>query len=546
MVVSVVLDNEYMGMEARIKWFMKNLSHAIENDYLIITHECLKSHYEELVQNCSERFFVEFEMRHVPKEELERIDICYIPDSFFEDLYKKNGSRSKMLVELSTKRNLELERYLQEAIEGALQKRKNTKVDYIMNCIHCFESINYMGKQYSCPVIPYVFSAIRKVHGYQQTLYMANMFPDLMFNDSAKDLYQDFDPSNLKFDLLDHEEILALLGKKKNLPLMPLLYESGEFEMGVVKSAFQITPQLYHVNCATDDDIYYECKNYYADKEVITRMHPLQLDQVGIGRKHMKNDPASFILSCKRVSTISSQMIMKAVLWNRVPCVLGDALPYSFLFSQNMNSGERISEKDKNFILFCYFIPDSCMFSREYWNWRFENPTANEIMCRHMSEIVKNLGYSEDILFDKKDRLKRILEGRGCDKYLVGEVIKKDEKYSYCYKYLSSHLRIYYYDGEVEDVYCLNEYNKGIVRSKFLVESKGKMKYCIFLPLDDIDGWVKMISVESNQNYFSYKIKNAYTYYPKGESDIKIELDNSDDLEMIIMWTAEENKLNDY
>ena len=37
MVVSIVLDTEYMGVAERKKWFLKNVSEALDTNMLIIT-----------------------------------------------------------------------------------------------------------------------------------------------------------------------------------------------------------------------------------------------------------------------------------------------------------------------------------------------------------------------------------------------------------------------------------------------------------------------------------------------------------------------------
>ena len=45
MFVSIIFDTEYMGMGERIKWFLKNLSKAKENEIFIITHEYLDKNH---------------------------------------------------------------------------------------------------------------------------------------------------------------------------------------------------------------------------------------------------------------------------------------------------------------------------------------------------------------------------------------------------------------------------------------------------------------------------------------------------------------------
>lgn len=540
MFISVILDSEYMGSGERIKWFIKNLSHALDNDYLIITHEYLKTNFEKLTNNCAERFYDEFEMRHISKDELEKIDICYIPDAFFDDLYEKSGTRSKMILELTNNRFEELEKFIIDVIDRNITKRDNTNVEGIFNCLHCFKSINILGEYYNCPIIPYVFSAIRKVHGYQQTLYMANLSNDLMNNREIESLYQSFTPEDLGMDLLSNDEILCLIGKERNLPLLPLLNAEGIFEMGVAKEGYQITPQSYYVNGATDDDIYYESKKYYSSEQIISRLHPMQMDQFGLGRKNMRNDPITFILSCKRVATIQSQMIVKAMLWNRVPCVLSRALPYSFLFTNDFTENTKVSEKDLNFIIFCYFIPDSCMFSAEYWRWRKTFPSANEIMQRHLAEIIENLGYDKDILLCTENRMLRILNARGCDNCFMENILNKNIPENYDYKFLASKLRIYYKDGMFKDIFCMNETDHKRIISRFKYSNVKEIDYCVFYPLDDIAGKVKVISAEVANGKLSYCFNDEYRYYNKNQSDIKvnIELHNSDNFEIIFYWMA--------
>ena len=51
MFVSIIFDAEYFGMGERYKWFLKNISHARENDCLVITHKYIEEHYEEYAKN---------------------------------------------------------------------------------------------------------------------------------------------------------------------------------------------------------------------------------------------------------------------------------------------------------------------------------------------------------------------------------------------------------------------------------------------------------------------------------------------------------------
>ncbi len=517
MFVSIILDTEYMGMAERFKWFLKNISHAKKMDAIVITHEYIKTNQNELLSACAERFYEEFEMERVTEEEMSELDIYYIPDSFFEKMEKETGTRSKAIVELSYHRNKDLEKYIESFVEDGLSKRGEKKVDGIFNCIHCLESIDYIAKVYQCPVIPYVFSAIRKVHGYTQTLYMANMSAGLMNNDDVKKLYDDFEKNKPeKFELLTKKEILALIGKQRNLPLLPLLNQAGKYELGVAEGAFRITPQLYHNDQITEDDIYYEARKKYDSRQIISRIHPILLDQMGIGRRHMQNDPVSFILSCKRIAAIHSQIVIKAALWNRVPCVFGQDLPYSFLLSEDIISEKPLSDEKLNFILFCYFIPNKCMFDREYWLWRMERPSAKEIYERHIHIIIEDLGYESNILRVRENRLRHLLGKRLHNDLAIDRIINDDMTGEFDYDFLLSKLTVQYKNGECENYYTLNYVADDEITSEFYITS-GEIEKMIFVPLDGSDGFVKINKAQIGNDEPLPEKYSIYTYCNKGE-----------------------------
>ncbi len=535
MFVSVILDSEYMGMGERIKWFIKNLSYARRKGWLIVTHEYLKVHFTELIQNCADRFYDEFEMERISETEMLDMNICFIPDDFFDQLKRRYFSRSKMIVELTNKNFPDLMGYVDEAISNELRKRPGEKVEGIFNCLHCFKSIVDLAEKYECPVIPYVFSALRKVHGYRQTLYMANMSADLMNNNEIKGLYADFQPEKFDFPLFSNKEILALLGKERNLPLLSLMDRPGIYELGVAAEGFRITPQSYDVNYVTDDDIYYEAFQHYEKNQVISRLHPMMLDQAGIGREHMKNDPAAFILSCKRVAAVQSQIIMKAALWKRTACIFSQALPYSFLFPDNLTEDRPLNQKDLNFIIFCYFIPDAYMFDETYWLWRMSGPSANEIFEKHLYLILKKLNYKQSIIYSA-DRLHDILDGRGYEDRSLTKL--KGEDFPVDYAYLSSRLGLEYEDGRYRNIYCLNYKLDDCIISEFVLGEGVGIKKAVFWALDDVDGWVKLEKAEFDSGVISESIDEDYAYSPKGKPNFRFDAEYCNGQYLRIVWKA--------
>ena len=509
MVVSVVLDTEYMGVAERNKWFLKVVSNAMKEDTLIVTHSYFRNHLEAVVEGCSDRFYTEFEMNRVSVSNIENLDICYIPDEWFDTLYEKCGSRSKQLIELCNNNNPMIEKFIEGYIDEALARRGEKRPDCIFNSLHVFEFVRAISSHYDCPIIPWVFSAIRKVHGYSQTLYMAHIDDNLFNSKACDDFFHSCESEYLGFPLFNKKEILALLGKRHNMPLLPLLDFEGVNELGIAGEGFHIIPEVYHKDHVTDDDIYYDAQRYYKSDQIVTRIHPMQLDQMGIGRRHMKNDPAAFILSCKRIATVQSQMIIKAAMWNRTAIAFSKALPYSELLCNGLNSTETVDDYKLNFILFAYFVPNSCMFDSEYWKWRFSSPSVSDIAVLHMKSIVKDLGIPFDVIMDKDHRAEKILSARGFSDYDIQHFLNPTDFHNVPIDYPTSYVRYQNSDHIIDSFFCLNHITNETIVSEFFFHDVAEE--CEFVLSNDIDGFIKIIKVsEDEQNLERIDINEHY------------------------------------
>ncbi|WP_022759224.1 hypothetical protein [Butyrivibrio fibrisolvens] len=509
MVVSIILDTEYMGDTERFKWFLKNVTYAKKNGWILVTHESIKKNLKELLLSCNERFYPEFEMEKTTVEEIEKLDICYVPDRLFEDVYKQCGSRTSMILELTNNRTPAIEEYIIGFINDVLDKKYGQRVLYIMNCLHVFASVKYLADYYDCQLLPYVFSAVRKVHGYTSTLYMAHFDKNLFETNVVREMYSRYIESISSELLLNRKEIMALLGKRHNLVLIPLMDCEGVHEVGVIKEAFQITPQTFAIHNVTDDDLYYELSKRNI-QDIQTRMHPLTLDLVGIGRKHIKNDPAAFILGCKRLVSLHSQMIIKAAMWNRGTCVIEDQMPYSFLLSHDLLDNTPINEVKLNFILFGYFVPDALMFDESYWKWRMTNPSMTEVVKKHLAFLYKNIGMSQKD-YISENRLLGLLQSRGCSSHEI-ELIKNGEQITgYPVKYPSSKISVMYNKGSIEEYYTLNQLLEGGgIRSEFVIDDAENIEMISVSLLFDTEGTVKNCIVQINNDFLEIDDVNGY------------------------------------
>lgn len=539
MFVSIIFDTEYMGMGERIKWFLKNLSKAKENEIFIITHEYLDKNHRELFKNCGERFYEEFEMRKISEEEYNLISKAFVPDRIFENIEKKLITRTNTLMYLSKQRYYELEACLISLINEELKRRKETKVEAIFNCCECWESIRFLKKQYGCPVIPYVFSAIRKVHGYQQTLYSVNENGTLYSDAESKRRFEEYKKIK-NICVYSYKELLVLFGKICNIPLIKYLDNIPIYEAGICSEAFRINPNAFIELPITDDDLYYECNKHFPKEKIISRIHPLHYTQMGASRENVKNDPASFMLSCKRIIGSQSQILLKAMLWKRAVCMKGNTLDFSFLCSKDFTYEKPVDIEGLNFFIFSYLIPDKLMFDVNYWRWRLTNPKEEEIYKSHLDFYFKEFKLDAEIMkyCDEEKRFIYLLKQRKCKSDLIDDLLNQKDDSCNDYSVAMSRIDILYRDSGRETVYRCNSFDNNKIYSKYSVHIYNVEKIH-FYPFVDVAGTARIYQIKINQKNVSNKIEDIY--FPKTNG--YIEWENTEGYNMIsnveFIWERE-------
>lgn len=515
MFVSIILDTEYMGMGERHKWFLKNLSHAKENDWLVITHEHLGKHYQEYAENCAERFFDEFEMRRLSNEEYDKIHKGFVPDEIFENKENELGSRTELLMYLFQERYVELEQCLTQIIDSELKQRHGDKVEGIFNCLDCFASIRYLGDYYNCYVIPYVFSAIRKVHGYQQTLYMTSMDGSLYSCNEGRRRYNKFESEKHNSIIFSRRELLTIFGKEHNIPLLKSLNSNPKYEIGVCANAWSVNHDFLKFKY-TDDDIYYESKKKFPMEKIITRVHPMGYDNMGVSRESLKNDPVSFILSCKRITGVCSQMLLKAILWNRAVYMKGEFLQFSFLCEKDVESEDIVDIIPLNYYILGYLVPSELMFDIEYWRWRIEkNPSEQEIYSRHLDFYLKYFELDSNIIHSEseKERFLYLLRKKSCAEDLIDYLLDEDIPNNINYDVLLSKLEVGSNFAVDYSLSRVNQYIEGKVYSEFIVDCKEKIDFLRFYPFVDVGGNAKINYIKLDSA--SILERGSFTYYSK-------------------------------
>ena len=534
MFVSMVIRMEYSPCMDLCKLYQQGLNACIDNNWTLITNEYLQYHHEEMQNGISDRLMNEFELKKITQKEFQDIEKYFIPDKLFTSKEKELGSRTEMLSYLSNSSFPELEICLNNIFSQIENKHPNEKIEGVFFAGETFNSIRTICEKKNIPLYPYLFSAIKKAHGYRQSLYYTGINGFLYNN--AKSCNKIFEKylqcQDAKLPIFSNKEILAILGKDRTMPLLQLINHRPQYEMGICTELRAIIPSISNYNMYTDDDLFEECNKLYQSTQLTTRSHAVQLDQRHLRRDEIHNDAASFILSCKRLTSVSSQISLKVLLWKRTAVMKKPTMAFSFLCTNDYASIEIADLAGLNYYVFCYLVPNDLMFSDSYWKWRMTNPAETEIYKKHLDFYIEKLNLPKTILTEKDEtvRLRQILESRNCDDEVINDVIEDNQDFDVDYYAASSKFMV---NGKPH--WRLNKKTEDGTLKCTMHLPEIDVNSIEFYPLDDVAGFAKLESVKVNgkpqpltdeqRSYkFMKKVAGHYTFQIEKNNDLKIEI----------------------
>lgn len=500
-----------MDIASRSKWYLKNLFHCKENGWILITHEYMRTHWQQLQEEITPSLFTSWEMQPFAAEDVRDVEQYFIPDNLFDTIEKQCGSRTEMLYQLSSTSNVLIEEVFQNIINEIQFKHPNEKIDGIFHCLEAWQFLRDISQKHNIPLISYSFSAIRKPHGYRQTLYHTNVKTCLNSTEESLERYNRYCAEEDKtIPVFSNRELLAMFGKERTLPLIQLINHQPHYEMGICTECFSVIPQFFMHNKTTDDDVRFECEKLYDKSQIVVRNHSLQVDYMQLNRDTVHNDPAAWILSCRRLTAARSQIGLKILLWGRTAVIKPDTLGFSFMCEKNYTSTRKVDLRALNFYLFCYLVPNDLMFSGEYWQWRMTNPTETEIYKHHLDLYIEKLNLPESILTeqDEPTRFKSLLQSRGCDEELINILLEDNPDFNIDYNTASSRIVI---NGK--SYWRLNKIENGV--RHFHIELNESADTIDFYPLDDVAGCARIVSVSVNDKPMDVSNFADFKYMPK-------------------------------
>lgn len=544
MFISIVLDVEYMGMPSRKMWYLKNLLHCKENGWILITHDYIRTHFNELQESINERFFEQFEMRKFSLEEVNDVEQYFIPDEIFESKEKLFGSRTEMLSYFYHNNDEQLDNCFRNILNQISSKHPNEKIEVIFNMLESYESIRSLANDLHCLLLNYSFSAFRKPHGYRQTLYQVSSTGFYWGDEDSKRRWALFEKENNELPIFSHQELIAIIGKERTLPEIRLIDATPRYEIGICCECFSMVPQVFETTHYTDDDIFYECKQLYASDQIKVRSHAAHLNDIQVDRNEVHNDPASTLLSVKRVTAVQSQIILKALLWKRSAIMRKESLAFSFLCNKEYDSLNLPDIKALNYYIFGFLVPSELMFSADYWAWRLTNPTETEIYIRHICFLFDALNIPRFILNMPagEARYKALLESRSCDAQLINELLNPDNLPAVNWDVLTSRFDIITQKGK-SVFWRLNTMNPDGSITTCLDVNIEDVEQVDFYPLDDIAGFVSLFSVEITGVKKTFV--EDFKYMPKSTGKYTFNItQRENNLKIVCIWYY--RKINEY
>ena len=222
---------------------------------------------------------------------------------------------------------------------------------------------------------------------------------------------------NKKIKLFSRKEICALFMTSYGLNYIDLMDAEPTYEMGVGLADFSRGVNLKD-GLINTDEILLEARKNFPLNEIRTR------SRYGGGVFNDKSPSAfHFILKCKRVAALHSNLSFEAMLLNRIAYVYGKS-PYRFIANKNISdkSDKNVPLDFINFTTFGYFVPWELLRDTEYIRWRLTQPSEIEIYEKHMEFYLQDRGVIHSLQLEPGMALKYILSTQNV------KVADKDEK----------------------------------------------------------------------------------------------------------------------
>lgn len=347
-------------------------------------------------------------------EDLEKIQQYSIPLEMENRLIKAHGSVNDAFVYILRNSWQELEDLL-DSYFTEITATNEEKIEAVVT-LFGFPSLYNAAKKHNISVLAIEQGPFREP-SYRKTAYFT--FSEIFDEKAVEKRYGDFKKKVGELPILSRKEILSILLTDESLAYLKFFHQIPRFEIGVALGYTTWLPHMTNTYC-NDEELLYTVSRLFDN--YIIRKHPGDPAGASYRSFHPVADSSrttiEFILKCKRIASLSSNVSLEAAYWNRSPYTLLNGTS-SYGLKNDLNDKEEYSVDIEylNFFAFCYLVPYKFMMDPEYIRWRLSCPAEEELFKKHLEYYLEDCGCSYETLtkLTEETRLEYILKQRGCN-----------------------------------------------------------------------------------------------------------------------------------
>jgi hypothetical protein len=298
-----------------------------------------------------------------------------------------DGSINNLYASLLTKRSKTFENWLEKTIEE-IEEAYGEKIDAFYTVLSSnLQSLQQIAQKHGIPIIYCDWGTFRSPVYRDARVIDFNSF---LSEDGVRSRFQKFlaDSADQNTPLLSRKELLTLLLRDEYLTLLDHEDDEPEFELGIATGYAFFMPALAQT-LYNDEELMYRAYAHYGKEDVLVRTHPKDPLRTRYPLQAYIRDTSrsstEFILRCRKVVSLFSNVSMEALYWNRAGYAIMDShVSYGCQRDMRQEKTKEVEDSFLNFYALCFNVPAVCWDDYDYLKWRVSYPSELEIFNRHL------------------------------------------------------------------------------------------------------------------------------------------------------------------
>lgn len=417
MYVPIIFGYEiYNEIPVFLGFFYKFVTQCLKYNWPIIAQENyfvdpveIEKKYNYKIENC---FFYHGSNKLTFKD-INSLDKYVIPKDVSNEIIKQCGNIDNAWIEIMIKKFDILEKNIYDMLNIIKEKYK-MPIKAVLLWRHN-ETIYQLCKKMNIKVIEMEFSTFRYPFYNERISYFQfeNKYSTKEFN-NRYNKFLNLHKKKSNIPILSRKEILSLFLAKENIEYInrlddPIIYDIG-LAFGLDKDY-----ESKAMKELSNKELYSGFKGLYDENKTLLKFHPSSIHK-SIKNSNIDNSKfsADFILKCRRVASVLSNIGLESMLFGKTSYVLGN-MPFRNVCIYDFEYSDEITNLlSLNYIVFGFLTPYDLMLDENYLNWRLTFPDEIEIYMKHLNYYLKKRKIPLKVLKLKGiERLKKMLEIMG-------------------------------------------------------------------------------------------------------------------------------------